>query len=81
MHSHTLTHTPSENLLPVEHTPPFLSAGDHVRQRIELEVRRMGFDMQHAWRVSDINSNYKYGAHTQIHTHTHTLFIRQAFLC
>ncbi|XP_062341005.1 myotubularin-related protein 4 isoform X3 [Osmerus eperlanus] len=33
--------------------------GDHVRQRMEMEVRRMGFDMQNAWRVSDINSNYK----------------------
>ncbi|XP_024288434.2 myotubularin-related protein 4 isoform X5 [Oncorhynchus tshawytscha] len=33
--------------------------GDHVRQRQEMEVRRMGFDMQNAWRVSDINLNYK----------------------
>ncbi|XP_060718543.1 myotubularin-related protein 4 isoform X1 [Tachysurus vachellii] len=33
--------------------------GDHVRHRMETEVRRMGFDMQNAWRVSDINSNYK----------------------
>ncbi|XP_062845186.1 myotubularin-related protein 4 isoform X2 [Trichomycterus rosablanca] len=33
--------------------------GDNVRQRMELEVRRMGFDMQNAWRVSDINSNFK----------------------
>lgn len=33
--------------------------GDHVRHRMEMEVRRMGFDMQNAWRVSDINSNYK----------------------
>uniref|UniRef100_A0A673YVW2 phosphatidylinositol-3,5-bisphosphate 3-phosphatase n=1 Tax=Salmo trutta TaxID=8032 RepID=A0A673YVW2_SALTR len=33
--------------------------GDHVRQRLEMEVRRMGFDMQNAWRVSDINLNYK----------------------
>ncbi|XP_036392007.1 myotubularin-related protein 4-like isoform X2 [Megalops cyprinoides] len=32
---------------------------DHVRQRYETEVLRMGFDMQNAWRVSDINSNYK----------------------
>ncbi|CAB1353088.1 unnamed protein product, partial [Coregonus sp. 'balchen'] len=32
---------------------------DHVRQRLEMEVRRMGFDMQNAWRVSDINLNYK----------------------
>ena len=34
--------------------------GDHVRHRMEMEVRRMGFDTQNAWRVSDINSNYKY---------------------
>ena len=27
---------------------------------MEMEVRRMGFDTQNAWRVSDINSNYKY---------------------
>ncbi|KAM6970449.1 phosphatidylinositol-3,5-bisphosphate 3-phosphatase MTMR4 [Aplochiton taeniatus] len=33
--------------------------GDHVRHRMEMEVRRMGFDTQNAWRVSDINSNYK----------------------
>ena len=34
-------------------------SGDHVRQRLEMEVLRMGFDMQNAWRVSDINNNYK----------------------
>ncbi|KAG7314724.1 hypothetical protein KOW79_022027 [Hemibagrus wyckioides] len=33
--------------------------GDHVRHRMETEVKRMGFDMQNAWRVSDINSSYK----------------------
>ncbi|KAI1893543.1 hypothetical protein AGOR_G00124810 [Albula goreensis] len=33
--------------------------GDHVRQRFEMEVQRMGFDLQNAWRVSDINSNYR----------------------
>ncbi|KAJ8412390.1 hypothetical protein AAFF_G00127260 [Aldrovandia affinis] len=33
--------------------------GDHVSQRLEMEVLRMGYDMQNAWRVSDINSNYK----------------------
>ncbi|XP_030601661.1 myotubularin-related protein 4 isoform X2 [Archocentrus centrarchus] len=33
--------------------------GDHVRQRMELEVKRMGFDTQNTWRVSDINCNYK----------------------
>ncbi|XP_053702973.1 myotubularin-related protein 4 isoform X2 [Synchiropus splendidus] len=33
--------------------------GDHVRQRMELEVKRMGFDMQNVWRVSDLNCNYK----------------------
>ncbi|KAM3869590.1 phosphatidylinositol-3,5-bisphosphate 3-phosphatase MTMR4 [Diretmus argenteus] len=33
--------------------------GDHVRQRMEMEVKRMGFDTQNAWRVSDINCNYK----------------------
>ncbi|XP_057209981.1 myotubularin-related protein 4 isoform X3 [Triplophysa rosa] len=34
-------------------------SGDHVRQRLEMEIKRMGFDMQNAWRVSDINANYK----------------------
>uniref|UniRef100_A0A1A8RGE7 phosphatidylinositol-3,5-bisphosphate 3-phosphatase n=2 Tax=Nothobranchius rachovii TaxID=451742 RepID=A0A1A8RGE7_9TELE len=33
--------------------------GDHVRYRMEMEVRRMGFDTQNVWRVSDINCNYK----------------------
>ncbi|XP_051540794.1 myotubularin-related protein 4-like isoform X2 [Myxocyprinus asiaticus] len=33
--------------------------GEHVRHRMEVELKRMGFDMQNAWRVSDINSNYK----------------------
>ncbi|MED6277881.1 Myotubularin- protein 4 [Characodon lateralis] len=33
--------------------------GDHVRHRMEMEVRRMGFDTQNVWRVSDINCNYK----------------------
>ncbi|KAJ7308969.1 hypothetical protein JRQ81_008251 [Phrynocephalus forsythii] len=33
--------------------------GDHVRYRFETETTRMGFDLQNAWRVSDINSNYK----------------------
>ncbi|XP_036436406.1 myotubularin-related protein 4 isoform X6 [Colossoma macropomum] len=33
--------------------------GEHVRHRMEMEVKRMCFDMQNAWRVSDINSNYK----------------------
>ncbi|XP_028976642.2 myotubularin-related protein 4 isoform X3 [Esox lucius] len=33
--------------------------GEHVCQRLQMEVRRMGFDMQNAWRVSDINLNYR----------------------
>ncbi|XP_037834954.1 myotubularin-related protein 4 isoform X2 [Kryptolebias marmoratus] len=33
--------------------------GDHVRHRMEMEVKRMGFDTQNVWRVSDINCNYK----------------------
>ncbi|XP_029104914.1 myotubularin-related protein 4 isoform X4 [Scleropages formosus] len=33
--------------------------GDHVRQRLETEVLRMGCDLQNAWRLSDINANYK----------------------
>ncbi|XP_055054170.2 phosphatidylinositol-3,5-bisphosphate 3-phosphatase MTMR4 isoform X1 [Misgurnus anguillicaudatus] len=33
--------------------------GEHVRNRVEMEIKRMDFDMQNAWRVSDINANYK----------------------
>ncbi|KAM6906898.1 phosphatidylinositol-3,5-bisphosphate 3-phosphatase MTMR4 isoform 2-T2 [Xenentodon cancila] len=33
--------------------------GEHVRHRMEMEVKRMGFDTQNVWRVSDINCNYK----------------------
>nr|XP_014341745.1 PREDICTED: myotubularin-related protein 4 isoform X2 [Latimeria chalumnae] len=33
--------------------------GDHVRHRFEMELLRMGFDLQNAWRVSEINKNYK----------------------
>ncbi|KAG8450645.1 hypothetical protein GDO86_003063 [Hymenochirus boettgeri] len=33
--------------------------GDHVKCRFKMEVLRMGFDLQNAWRVSEINSNYK----------------------
>ncbi|XP_077360446.1 phosphatidylinositol-3,5-bisphosphate 3-phosphatase MTMR4 isoform X2 [Festucalex cinctus] len=33
--------------------------GDHVSQRMEMEVKRMGFDTQNIWRVSAINCNYK----------------------
>ncbi|XP_069470938.1 phosphatidylinositol-3,5-bisphosphate 3-phosphatase MTMR4 isoform X2 [Ambystoma mexicanum] len=33
--------------------------GDHVKFRFHMEVSRMGFDLQNAWRVSEINSNYK----------------------
>lgn len=33
--------------------------GDHVRHRMDMEVKRMGFDTQNIWRVSDINHNYK----------------------
>lgn len=40
-------------------TPVLCSSGDHVRFRFEMELARMGFDLQNAWRVSDINNNYK----------------------
>uniref|UniRef100_A0A8V5GZC4 Uncharacterized protein n=1 Tax=Melopsittacus undulatus TaxID=13146 RepID=A0A8V5GZC4_MELUD len=33
--------------------------GDHVKYRFEMELVRMGFDLQNVWRVSDINNNYK----------------------
>ncbi|XP_042339139.1 myotubularin-related protein 4-like, partial [Plectropomus leopardus] len=48
--------------------------GDHVRQRMEMEVKRMGFDTQNVWRVSDINCNFKYvtdkqGSYTVLPAH------------
>ncbi|NWI16137.1 MTMR4 protein, partial [Crypturellus soui] len=33
--------------------------GDHVKYRFEMELVRMGFDLQNVWRVSEINNNYK----------------------
>ncbi|XP_063002798.1 myotubularin-related protein 4 [Elgaria multicarinata webbii] len=33
--------------------------GDHIKYRFEMELARMGFDLQNVWRVSDINKNYK----------------------
>ncbi|XP_064210257.1 myotubularin-related protein 3 isoform X2 [Anguilla rostrata] len=33
--------------------------GDHVTSRFRNEVDRMGFDMQNAWRVSEINSKHR----------------------
>ncbi|KAM4700123.1 phosphatidylinositol-3,5-bisphosphate 3-phosphatase MTMR4 isoform 2-T2 [Discoglossus pictus] len=33
--------------------------GDHVKFRFQMELVRMGFDLQNAWRVSEINNNYK----------------------
>ncbi|KAM9332068.1 phosphatidylinositol-3,5-bisphosphate 3-phosphatase MTMR4 [Pholidichthys leucotaenia] len=33
--------------------------GEHVNQRMEMELRRMGFDTHNVWRVSDINCNYR----------------------
>lgn len=42
----------------------FVFVGDHVRHRTEVEVKRMGFDTQNIWRVSDINCNYKYVTET-----------------
>lgn len=43
-----------------------MHTGDHVGQRMELEIKRMGFDTQNIWRVSDINSNYKYVLHVSL---------------
>ncbi|XP_045145484.1 myotubularin-related protein 3 [Echinops telfairi] len=33
--------------------------GEHVTSRFKNEVERMGFDMNHAWRISNINEKYK----------------------
>ncbi|XP_036385417.1 myotubularin-related protein 3-like [Megalops cyprinoides] len=33
--------------------------GDHVIWRFRNEVERLGFDTQHAWRISEINSKYR----------------------
>ncbi|XP_060768449.1 myotubularin-related protein 3 isoform X2 [Neoarius graeffei] len=33
--------------------------GEHVRNRFKYEVCRMGFDTHSAWRISDVNNNYR----------------------
>ncbi|XP_058244609.1 myotubularin-related protein 3 isoform X4 [Hemibagrus wyckioides] len=38
-----------------EHCRP----GDHVISRFHSEVKRMGFDTQKAWRISELNDKYK----------------------
>ena len=35
------------------------SLGEHVTSRFKNEVERMGFDMNNAWRISNINEKYK----------------------
>ncbi|KAM9319259.1 phosphatidylinositol-3,5-bisphosphate 3-phosphatase MTMR4 [Gastrophryne carolinensis] len=42
-----------------EHHVHLCRPGDHVKDRFQMELLRMGFDMQNAWRVSEINNNYK----------------------
>uniref|UniRef100_A0A8D1WZL8 phosphatidylinositol-3,5-bisphosphate 3-phosphatase n=1 Tax=Sus scrofa TaxID=9823 RepID=A0A8D1WZL8_PIG len=34
--------------------------GEHVTSRFKNEVERMGFDMNNAWRISNINEKYKH---------------------
>nr|XP_033812309.1 myotubularin-related protein 3 isoform X6 [Geotrypetes seraphini]XP_033812310.1 myotubularin-related protein 3 isoform X6 [Geotrypetes seraphini] len=34
-------------------------SGDHVTSRFKNEVERMGFDMNNAWRISNINEKYR----------------------
>ncbi|XP_062844498.1 myotubularin-related protein 3 isoform X2 [Trichomycterus rosablanca] len=34
-------------------------AGEHVRNRSKCEMYRMGFDTHSAWRISEINTNYR----------------------
>nr|XP_033777737.1 myotubularin-related protein 4 isoform X3 [Geotrypetes seraphini] len=42
-----------------DHHAHLCHSGDHVKFRFEMELVRMGFDLQNAWRASDINSSYK----------------------
>uniref|UniRef100_A0A8C5QWK8 phosphatidylinositol-3,5-bisphosphate 3-phosphatase n=1 Tax=Leptobrachium leishanense TaxID=445787 RepID=A0A8C5QWK8_9ANUR len=42
-----------------EHHVHLCRPGDNVKFRFQMELVRMGFDLQNAWRVSDINNNYK----------------------
>ncbi|XP_053562320.1 myotubularin-related protein 4 isoform X2 [Bombina bombina] len=42
-----------------EHHVHLCRPGDHVKFRFQRELERMGFDLQNAWRVSDINNSYK----------------------
>lgn len=37
----------------------FWYPGEHVTSRFKNEVERMGFDMNNAWRISNINEKYK----------------------
>ena len=37
-----------------------LPVGEHVTSWFKNEVERMGFDTQNAWRISDINSKFRY---------------------
>ena len=36
------------------------SLGEHVTSRFKNEVERMGFDMNNAWRISNINEKYRW---------------------
>lgn len=38
--------------------------GEHVTSWFKNEVERMGFDTQNAWRISDINSKFRYAQPT-----------------
>lgn len=38
----------------------FWYPGEHVTSRFKNEVERMGFDMNNAWRISNINEKYKW---------------------
>ncbi|XP_063306138.1 myotubularin-related protein 4 isoform X2 [Pelobates fuscus] len=42
-----------------EHHVHLCRPGKHVKFRFQMELVRMGFDLQNAWRVSEINNNYK----------------------
>lgn len=39
---------------------PVCPLGEHVTSWFKNEVERMGFDTQNAWRISDINSKFRY---------------------
>lgn len=55
---------------PIHFPTLLLSPGEHVTSRFKNEVERMGFDMNNAWRISNINEKYKWVLGLLLHSQT-----------